>query len=772
MPLLNIKTISLRNFRSFGDYDTTLGLDNLGPVLITGQVDGNENKSNGAGKTSIIDAIIWALFGRLPSKDRPADWVINQEVGKDCSVVLTTLDDYVITRTRNVAGHDDLLIHTPNGEDISDSTSQNAQKHLNRLFNLDYEIFTSSIFFAQFGRPFLELTDLKRKRALERMLSLAKFDYYAEVAKEKKTTLEQEQSKYTLEVQQLENSLTHTSLQIEQNTDHHKTHETKRQERLAQLQAELNKVDEQVREQEQTLHDQLQQLKIQLPQIQTYDIAALEAQWKQHLEMKTLLAEANKKLRAFEAEIIKAETEIESLEQTMSDPQELQDVLIAVQERIANLPDLEDTKRRWKEHAALLTKIEELDSEITETSQQQIRVQSEIDLLKEAQGKLSKMTGAICPECQQKVPAQHVDRINKSLENKIFDAQKKLDFELQTQRNTLETEKTNLEKQAEEMNLATRVEDLQKLQEAYTREESTLLKERKDQEKLEKRLSLLRTAFNKDHTAFQERSKQFAEKEKQILASTPAITINEAIAAKAQYDAKLGEITAVENNLSSLNEQRKQIKEGIRNQIKTVKEEINPYDQLLSQLQAGLNETRQKRDNINKQITQYNVLIDHAEYIRSAYSDRKKIRAYLLTKLIPYFNERITYYLNSIGCEYRIEFNTFLQTKSDKWPYELWSGGERKRIDLAIMFAIYDLYVTIYEQQCNLLVFDEIDGRLDSSGITAFINLIYQEFVNSQSTSRPRTILIISHKDEMKDAFPTQILVRKTNGFSKIEEIR
>jgi DNA repair exonuclease SbcCD ATPase subunit len=120
-----------------------------------------------------------------------------------------------------------------------------------------------------------------------------------------------------------------------------------------------------------------------------------------------------------------------------------------------------------------------------------------------------------------------------------------------------------------------------------------------------------------------------------------------------------------------------------------------------------------------------------------------------------------------------MEFTPTLAVLPSKWDYHLCSGGERKRIDMAIMFALYDLYIHMYGQQCNIMVLDEVDGRLDADGIQAFINIIYNDFSGSNADSRPKpgSILIISHRSEMLDAFPSKILVKKSQGFSFIESV-
>ena len=81
--MLELKSLLLRNYSSYGDYDTIIELDELGLCLITGEVhDGSENSdeqkfSNGSGKSSIVEAILWCLFGRTMRVAQPGDKVIN-----------------------------------------------------------------------------------------------------------------------------------------------------------------------------------------------------------------------------------------------------------------------------------------------------------------------------------------------------------------------------------------------------------------------------------------------------------------------------------------------------------------------------------------------------------------------------------------------------------------------------------------------------------------------------------------------------------------------
>ncbi len=100
------------------------------------------------------------------------------------------------------------------------------------------------------------------------------------------------------------------------------------------------------------------------------------------------------------------------------------------------------------------------------------------------------------------------------------------------------------------------------------------------------------------------------------------------------------------------------------------------------------------------------------------------------------------------------------------WSYAFESGGERKRTDVAFMLATYDFHEHMYGRQCNILVLDEVDGRLDDDGIDSLINVIKTDLA-----PRVETILIVSHRNNMYDTFSRQICIERKNRFSSIKEV-
>lgn len=88
--------------------------------------------------------------------------------------------------------------------------------------------------------------------------------------------------------------------------------------------------------------------------------------------------------------------------------------------------------------------------------------------------------------------------------------------------------------------------------------------------------------------------------------------------------------------------------------------------------------------------------------------------------------------------------------------YDLYSGGESFRINFAIRIALSRLLARRAGAQLKSLFIDEGFGSQDARGreqLVAAINSIQDDF---------ELILVITHIDEMRDAFPTRIEVEKT----------
>ena len=97
--------------------------------------------------------------------------------------------------------------------------------------------------------------------------------------------------------------------------------------------------------------------------------------------------------------------------------------------------------------------------------------------------------------------------------------------------------------------------------------------------------------------------------------------------------------------------------------------------------------------------------------------------------------------------------------------YEMFSGGEAFRVNFAIRLALSHALSQRKGARLQTLIIDEGFGSQDAQGrqrLVEAINQIKGDFAK---------ILVITHLDSLKEAFPTQIVVEKGEGGSVISVV-
>jgi exonuclease SbcC len=97
--------------------------------------------------------------------------------------------------------------------------------------------------------------------------------------------------------------------------------------------------------------------------------------------------------------------------------------------------------------------------------------------------------------------------------------------------------------------------------------------------------------------------------------------------------------------------------------------------------------------------------------------------------------------------------------------YELFSGGEAFRVNFAIRLALSRVLAQRAGARLQTLVIDEGFGSQDTEGrqrLVEAINQVRPDFAK---------VLVITHLEELKDAFPTRIEVEKTSHGSQVRVV-
>lgn len=176
--------LSVEGFRSYRDRET-LTFDGRGLFGIVGPT--------GAGKSSILDALIYALYGKTPRVERDTKKLIASG-GDDARVRLVfEVDESVweVTRVLRTRGASQVVL-VRRGEDGAEASGERkVNDRIAELIGLDYDAFCSSVTLPQgeFDR-FLRATRAERTQILKRVFRLERVDLMREAAKRRRTDLE------------------------------------------------------------------------------------------------------------------------------------------------------------------------------------------------------------------------------------------------------------------------------------------------------------------------------------------------------------------------------------------------------------------------------------------------------------------------------------------------------------------------------------------------------------------------------------------------------
>lgn len=153
--------------------------------------------SNGAGKSSIVDAICWVLFGQT-ARGVKGDEVVSLLSKKDCMVSLWMSDgtySYRIVRHRKHGfGKNSLVVHSISASDgavlndLSKGTDTETQKVVEQLLGCSYEVFVAAVYSGQETMPDLPMMkDRELKTLIEEAAGLERIEKSYALARERWT---------------------------------------------------------------------------------------------------------------------------------------------------------------------------------------------------------------------------------------------------------------------------------------------------------------------------------------------------------------------------------------------------------------------------------------------------------------------------------------------------------------------------------------------------------------------------------------------------------
>jgi DNA repair exonuclease SbcCD ATPase subunit len=730
---MNLKELQIRNFLSYGNKITKIPLDFVTPTLVIGEnhdtVVNGEFCTNGSGKTTILNALSYALYGKAISTDIKVNELINNINKKNLYIsVIFEINGiyYKIERWRKnkkMGGVSNNGVKISSGKSLDDIENiktpaiRSIDEYISeQILRLPFEIFVRIVVFTPRYRPFLSMPVTHTKEPSQTSILEELFG----------------QTELTEKAVKLKEVIKNTSIDIKslQDLNERIINETERyKEQLKHSEVSVIEWDKTHKNNIQYLKDEISNLsKIdfdgQLELIQKRNLLQNELNEKKSflnsIELK--LSEHNKNKIEYNNWILNNEKNItqtlallEPLKTIKFDDELiiLDNIDTLIKEK-NKLDSIESDKHNVED--ALLKSIEKINKDLEE------------------------LHNSICPYCKQ-----------------TFLESKTKITECETKLNTIVDERNDNKTILEQCNIA------------------------RDKIKIE--LNKLSSIFDNKNDLYQSRSKfetltQKFEEIKSALNPYERLLLSESeYNSLLTYKEKiLKEIDLLTTKLQEFNNMNllaenviyseKSRFSELQKQLVDKLKEINPYTETIERLNKIFEAIDKPQ---NDKIEQLNTQLLHQNFLLKLLTKKDSfIRQALLDANLPLLNDRLHYYLNFMALPHKVSFTKEMVISITQFNNEIdfanLSGGQQARINLAIAFAFRDVVQARY-QKINFCILDEcLDTGLSNLGIKLAAKMIKQVAYDNDLS-----MYIITHRDEIKSSFEKQIKAVLKGGLTTLE---
>lgn len=217
--------LHIKNFLTIGNA-APIHLDGKGLVLIQGvNEDDTSATSNGVGKSSIPDALCWALYG-VTARDVSGDSVVNKTAKKDCSVEVKLQDGDTIYRITRYRKHKEFKNQTTiragsvaisTMVEMAKGTEKETQEVINGIMGCSVDVFRAAIYAGQESMPDLpKMTDKQLKLLIEEAAGVERLEGAYMKAREQWSGVKAQVDRHTADKLTLQGRFAATSIQLEE----------------------------------------------------------------------------------------------------------------------------------------------------------------------------------------------------------------------------------------------------------------------------------------------------------------------------------------------------------------------------------------------------------------------------------------------------------------------------------------------------------------------------------------------------------------------------
>ena len=189
--MFRIRTLAVKNFMSVGNATQAVHFDRKDLTLVLGQnldLGGDDTGArNGTGKTTIINALSYALYGNALTNIKK-DNLINKTNGKNMLVTIEFEKDGIDYKIERGRKPNTMAFYIGNQEqeitDESQGDSRETQAEIERMLGMSHEMFKHIVALNTYTEPFLALKSNDQRTIIEQLLGITMLSDKADLLKE------------------------------------------------------------------------------------------------------------------------------------------------------------------------------------------------------------------------------------------------------------------------------------------------------------------------------------------------------------------------------------------------------------------------------------------------------------------------------------------------------------------------------------------------------------------------------------------------------------